>query len=96
MARTSWFDESSEVPNLAQKVQELESFTDAMADGMISSDELDAQQDRLITAMKAVEADLNDTQHSMVTTMLVEMTAYDIMRTVHELQKERLKLKFGS
>ncbi len=74
MARASWFDESSEVPNLAQKVQELESFTNAMADGTISTDEIDAQQDRLVTAMKAVEAELSDDQHAMVTTMLVEMT----------------------
>ncbi len=94
MARASWFDDSTEVPNLAQKVQELESFTNAMADGTISTEELDAQQDRLITAMKTVEAELSDTEHEMVTVMLVEMTAYDIMRTVHELQRERLKMKF--
>ena len=96
MARASWFDEASEIPNLAQKVQELESFTNAMADGTISTTELDAQQDRLIATMKAVESELNDEQHGLVTTMLVEMTAYDIMRTVHELQKERLKMRFGS
>ena len=95
MARASWFDEAAEIPNLAQKVQELESFTNAMADGTISTTELDAQQDRLIATMKAVESELNDEQHGLVTTMLVEMTAYDIMRTVHELQKERLKMRFG-
>ena len=63
--------------------------------GTISTTELDAQQDRLIATMKAVESELNDEQHGLVTTMLVEMTAYDIMRTLHELQAERLRQKFS-
>lgn len=94
MSRASWFDADTEVPNLDAKIQELDSFTEAMADGKIDSEELETQQDRVVEAMKSVEADLDDATHAKVTALLVEVTAYDIMRTVHELQKERLRRKF--
>lgn len=93
MARASWMDPNTEVPNLQAKVQELESFTNALADGRIDQPELDAQEARLVAAMKAVEAELSDELHAKVTNLLVEVTAYDIMRTVHELQVGRPKLK---
>ena len=94
MARSNWLDTDSDLPILDQKVHELESFTTAMADGKVDKDELAGQQDRLVAAMKAVEGDLDDAAHGKVTTLLVEMTAYDIMRTLHELQAERLRQKF--
>ncbi|MGE3164993.1 MAG: hypothetical protein AB7O52_08805 [Planctomycetota bacterium] len=95
MARTRWFDETTNLPILDQKVQELESFTTAMADGKIEKQELDRQYDRLSAAMKAVETDLSDPLHAKVTDMMVELTAYSIMRTLHELQAERLRSRFG-
>lgn len=89
MSRQSWFDEKSEVPNLEEKVAELGAFADAMADGRIESAELAAQEKRLVAAMKAVEKELDDPLHAKVTKLLVELSAYDIMRTVHELAKGR-------
>ena len=94
MAHSSWFDADTQVPNLEQKVEKLESFTTAMADGRIDKDEMEAQEMRLVAAMKAVEPDLDDALHTKVTTLLVELTAYDIMRTLHELQAEKLRSKF--
>jgi ABC-type nitrate/sulfonate/bicarbonate transport system permease component len=61
---------------------------------VFGKDELDAQEQRLAAAMKAVESDLDDALHAKVTTLLVELTAYDIMRTLHELQAEKLRSKF--
>ncbi len=94
MAQSRWFDDDSQLPNLEQKVQELESFTTAMADGKIDKEEMEAQEKRLIAAMQAVESELDDALHAKVTTLLVELTAYDIMRTLHELQVEKLRSKF--
>ena len=94
MAHSSWFDEETQVPNLEARVEKLDSFAAAMADGKIDKTELEAQEKRLVDAMKAVEPDLDDALHAKVTTMLVELTAYDIMRTLHELQVERLRGKF--
>ena len=92
MARTSWFDDKAEHPAIQERVSKLESFTDALADGMVSQQELSGQEQRLVAAMKKVEGDLNDDVHAKVTSVLVELTAYNIMRLLHELQSERLRM----
>jgi hypothetical protein len=94
MPRTSWFDENATHPVIQEKVAKLESFTTAMADGMVSTEELTDQEARLVKAMKALEADLSDELHAKVTTVLVELTAYDVMRLLHELQTERPRVAF--
>ena len=94
MARTSWFDENATHPVIQEKVSKLESFTNAMADGVVTTQELTDQESRLVKAMKSLEADLSDEQHAKVTTVLVELTAYDVMRLLHELQTERPRAAF--
>lgn len=94
MTRTPWFDENTRLPLLEAKVHALKSFTEAMADGKVDAQELAAQQQRLVAAMRAVEGELSDPLHQKVTTLLVELIAYDIMQTLHELQAERLRSKF--
>lgn len=90
MARTSWFDDA-DLPIIDEQVQKLESFTQAMADGVIESKELEQQQESLVAAMKAVEDGLTDEQHEKVTRLLVEMSAYNVMRLLYELQSARLE-----
>ena len=92
MARTSWFDEKAGHEAIQDRVRHLDSFTNALADGVITSQELDVQEKRLVDAMKAAEPSLSDDQHAKVTTMLVELTAYNIMRLLHELQAERTRM----
>jgi hypothetical protein len=94
MPRTSWFDDKAEHPVIQDQVSKLESFTNALADGVVSSQELTSQEQRLVAAMKAVEPALSDDLHAKVTTVLVELTAYDVMRLLHELQTERARLAF--
>lgn len=95
MARTSWFDDKAEHPAIYERVEKLKSFTDAMADGVIEKKELDAQERRLVAAMKAVESTLNDDQHAKVTSLMVELSAYNIMQLLHELQAERMRMAFA-
>ena len=45
--------------------------------------------------MKALEAELGDELHSKVTTVLVELTAYNVMRLLHELQAARTRKALG-
>jgi hypothetical protein len=92
VARTSWFDEKAGHEAIQDRVRKLDSFTSALADGVVTSQELDGQEKRLVDAMKQAEALLNDDQHAKVTTMLVELTAYNIMRLLRELQAERAKM----
>ena len=60
-------------------------------DGMITAQELKDQEQRLMAAMKALEPALSDDVHAKVTTVLVELTAYDVMRVLNGLQTERVK-----
>jgi hypothetical protein len=94
MARTSWFDDA-DLPIIDEQVQKLESFTQAMADGVIEKKELERQQDSLVAVMKEVENLLNDDQHGKVTRLLVEMSAYNVMRLLHELQSRHLQKAIG-
>jgi len=93
--RTSWFDEQAGHEAIQERATKLESFTGALADGEISKNEVGGQEQRLLTAMRALEPTLNDDQHAKVTTVLVELTAYNVMRTLHELQAERARIAFG-
>ena len=95
MARTSWFDDKAEHPVIQERVQKLESFTQAMADGVVSSQELQAQSDRLAAAMKTLEGQLSDDAHAQVTTVLVELSAYNVMRVLHELQAQHARTAFS-
>ena len=95
MPRTSWFDDNATHPMIQEQAARLESFTKAMADGVITKQELQSQEQRLVAAMKKVEGELNDDQHAKVTALLVELSAYNIMRLLHELQSEHAKMAFG-
>jgi predicted transcriptional regulator len=94
VARTSWFDDS-DLPIIDEQVQKLESFAEAMADGVVEKQELEKQLNSLVAAMKAVEPALDDAQHAKVTRLLVELSAYNVMRLLHELQTLRVQKTFG-
>jgi hypothetical protein len=92
MARTSWLDDKAEHPLIEERVQQLDSFTSALADGVVTAQELSSQEQRLIAAIRSVEHELSDPVHSKVTAVLVEMTAYNVMRLLHELQAGRARV----
>ena len=94
MARTSWFDDKAEHPLIHEQIERLESFTSALADGHVSKQELGGQEQRLVAAMKALEPDLSDALHARVTTVLVELSAYNVMRLLHELRAEQTRPAF--
>lgn len=94
MARTNWFDDTNEHPIFQEHLAKLESFTSALDDGVVTKQELAGQEQRLVAAMKALEADLNDVLHAKATTLLVELTAYNVMRLLHELHAERARIAF--
>ena len=94
MARAGWLDDRAEHPLIHEKLEKLESFTSAMADGVISKQELAGQEERLVKAMKALEDKLSDELHAAATNVFVELTAYNVMRLLHELHSERARLAF--
>ena len=90
MARHSWIDADSN-PDLDAHVAQLEHFTKSMADGVVDAKELETQENNLVKAMRDVEAVLDDATHAKVTKLLAELTAYSVMRTLHELTAARVK-----
>lgn len=90
MARASWISDDSH-PDLDAHVGSLEHFSASLADGVIDDQELATQEANLVAAMKAVEGALSDDQHAKVTKLLAELTAYSVMRTLHEMAQARVQ-----
>jgi hypothetical protein len=95
MTRSSWLDEKTNHPLIQERIESLESFTSALGDGVVTAQEVSGQEQRLVAAMKSVESELSDDVHAKVTALLVEMTAYNVMRLLHELQAERARVVFA-
>jgi hypothetical protein len=93
-SRTHWLDEKTDAPLIDGYVQKLGTFLDAMADGRIDAGELKSQEDRVVALMKSVEPELSDELHEKITHLLCELSAYNIMHTVHQLVDTRPKTKF--
>jgi hypothetical protein len=92
--KTPWFDDASDAPMLAEYARKLDSFLDAVADGRIDSKELDAQEKRVVDLMKQVDPLLSPEAHELVTKLLCEVTAYDLMNAMHMAGKARPMAKF--
>jgi hypothetical protein len=90
MARASWISDDSH-PDLDAHVDSLDHFAASLADGVIDAHELTTQETNLVAAMKAVEGSLSDEQHAKVTKLLAELTAYSVMRTLHEMAQARVQ-----
>ena len=92
--RTHWLDETTDTPLIQEYAHRLTGFMEAMADGKIDPQELQEQEARLVEVMKRVEPELSDKLHADVTRLLCELSAYNIMHTLHELAAARPKTKF--
>lgn len=91
--RTSWLDAEGGVA-IDEYARRLESFMEAMADGIVSKDELEAQEKRVADLMLKIEPRLDDDLHAEVTSLLCELTAFDIMQLLHSAQEARSQVKF--
>jgi hypothetical protein len=91
--RMSWLDDTS-APQIQGHAEKLGTFIEAMADGRIDDQELKQQQDRLVALLKKVEPALGDELHADVTQLLCELTAYNIMHTIHNLAGARPRTRF--
>lgn len=92
--RTHWLDEKTETPLIDQYVQRLGSFLEAMADGRIEPHELKEQEARVVALMKTIEPELSDKLHEQVTHLLCELSAYNIMNTIHQIVEKQPKTRF--
>ena len=89
MARKNWLSEDQESTVIDDYAKGLDSFVDAMADGIIDEKELTSQEDRVIELMKKVEPQLDDATHAAVTELMVELSAFNVMQMLHEMHAAR-------
>lgn len=88
--RTSWLDDEGDIV-IDDMAKKLESFVQAMADGVVSGDEVEEQESRVAALMKEIEPTLDDETHGKVTQLLCELTALDIMQVLHTAQEARTR-----
>jgi len=93
-SKTPWFDAASEAPLLAEYARKLDSFLDVVADGKVTTKELEEQEKRVVALMREVEPLLSPEAHEKITQLLCEVTAYDLMNTFHMAAKARPKTVF--
>lgn len=91
--RLSWLDDEGGVA-IDDYAQKLESYVQAMADGIVSADEVEGQERRVVDLMREIEPQLDDALHAKVTELLCELVAFDILQLLHTVQESRPKTRF--
>ena len=91
--RISWLDKEGGVA-IDEYARRLKSFMKAMEDGIVTDAELKTQEKRVADIMRDVEPGLDAETHAKITALLCELTALDIMKTVHAMHKARPKTVF--
>jgi hypothetical protein len=89
--RTPWLDEKGETLLIDDHAKKLGTFVAALEDGRVEKHELDAVEKELVVLLKEIEPKLDDTQHELVTRLLVEVSAYSIMQTLYEMEGSRIR-----
>lgn len=93
-SRLNWFDEKTSAPLIDGYARQLKSFIQTMADGKVEEHEVKAQEKRLVELMKEIEPKLDDEMHAKITQLLCELTAYDIMQILYQMEQARPKTQF--
>lgn len=89
----SWLDDEGGVA-IDEYARRLESFVEAMADGVVTADEVSSQEDRVAALMKEIEPQLDPALHAKVTELLCELVAFDVLQLLHVVQEARPKTRF--
>lgn len=92
--KASWLDADSHLPAIERYARRLGPFVEAMADGKIDTSEVAAQEKRLVKLMKEVEPTLSPALHDKVTQLLYELTAYNLMHLLNQMDQARPKTTF--
>ena len=92
--RVNWFDDATKTPLIEQYARKLTTFLDVLADGKVDDVEIKAQETRVLDLMKEIEPKLDDALHAKVTALLCELTAYDLMQTLYQIEQSRPRTVF--
>ena len=94
MPRTSWLDKDQATVKIDDYARQLGPFVDAIADGRVDANELSEQEARVVALIKEVEPKLDDETHKRLTSLLCELSAFNVMQTLNSLYQARPKTTF--
>ena len=94
MPRTSWLDKDQQTVQIDDYARQLGPFVDAIADGRVDDKELIAQEARVVALIKEVEPKLDDATHQRLTSLLCELSAFNVMQTLSSLYEARPRTTF--
>lgn len=84
MSRKSWFDAQSNELNFSEYVERMESWQQALSDGVISPEEVHQQTERVANLLRALEPKLSDELHAEITTVFYELAVLYGMQRMAE------------
>ena len=85
MARASWFDEKTNELMFSTYMTQMDSWQDAMADGVIEPGEIQKQAERVGEMLRALEPELSDELHEEITNIFYELAVLFGMVQVREV-----------
>jgi len=90
MSRKSWFDPESNEAMFSEYLEQMDSWQQALADGVIEPEELKAQATKVSNMLRELEPKLSDALHQEITQVLYEWSVLQAMDRLVELaQSER-------
>ncbi|MBC7249993.1 MAG: hypothetical protein H5T62_06880 [Anaerolineae bacterium] len=72
MARKSWFDPESNEIMFSKYIEQMESWQEALADGVVEPEEVKQQAERVAEMLRALEPKLSDELHEELTQIFYE------------------------
>jgi len=84
MARKGWFDEESNELEFSEYVKQMESWQQALADGVVTPEEVNQQAERVASLLRVLEPKLSDGLHEELTTIFRELAVLYGMRSLAE------------
>lgn len=85
MARSKWFDEESNELLFSKYVTRMDSWQEAMADGIIEPREIEQQAGRVGGLLRALEPKLTDELHEGITNIFYEIAVLYGMAQIAEI-----------
>jgi len=88
MTRRSWFDPESNELMFSKYMEQMESWQQALADGVVEPEEVQQQAEKVANMLRALEPKLNDELHEELTQIFYEWAVLQGMETLARLTEE--------
>jgi len=88
MARENWFDPQSNELMFSKYMDQMESWQQALADGVVEPEEVREQAERVGDMLRALEPKLSDELHEELTSVFYELAVLYGMERLAELDRQ--------